>query len=112
MPYITRDNGKITAMADQEFPGSHPAERPVVVGWDGLLYFADAEPQKPQSVIDAERVVEIKVALDALDAKYLTLRVITNLATGDAYALEQKRLHEEGAAPLRAELETLTTPKA
>lgn len=43
----------------------------------------------------------IKEKLAALDAEYLTPRVLAGLATGDAYALERWQEHEAQAAPLR-----------
>ena len=42
--YITQDeNGHITASADWAFPGSIPADQPVLRGYDGKLYFEGTE---------------------------------------------------------------------
>ncbi|UQZ88532.1 hypothetical protein C4J81_04650 [Deltaproteobacteria bacterium Smac51] len=53
---------------------------------------------------DKERAIEIKSELDALDAEYLTPRILANLAVGDEYALARKAEHEAKAAPLRHQL--------
>lgn len=42
--------------------------------------------------------------LAALDAEYLTPRILAGMAAGDEYALEQYRIHEEKAAPWRERL--------
>mgnify|MGYP000009547400 FL=1 len=46
-------------------------------------------------------------ALAALDAKYLTPRVLAGLATGDQYAAGQWAEHETEAGPLREKLAAL-----
>lgn len=46
-------------------------------------------------------------ALAALDAKYLTPRVLAGLATGDQYATGQWAEHETEAGPLREKLAEL-----
>ena len=45
--------------------------------------------------------------LAALDARYLTPRVLAGLATGDAYAAGRWEAHEAEAEPLREKLATL-----
>lgn len=49
----------------------------------------------------------IKENLANLDAQYLTPRVLAAMTTGDEYALEQWRIHEEKAVPLRTRLAEL-----
>lgn len=49
----------------------------------------------------------IKEQLAALDAQYLTPRVLAGLATGDDYAAAQWATHETKAAPLREKLAEL-----
>lgn len=43
-------------------------EKEIMCGYNGKLYFEDELPEKPQSVINAERVAELKQFL--LDADY------------------------------------------
>ena len=45
--------------------------------------------------------------LAALDARYLTPRVLAGLATGDAYAVGRWEAHEAEAEPLREKLAAL-----
>ncbi len=49
----------------------------------------------------------LKAALDKLDAKYLTPRVLAGLSQGDEYAKGQWTAHEEEAKPLREKLAAL-----
>ena len=70
----------------------------------GLLsmYFKDrltsGEPISPS---------ELKAQLDALDAKYLTPRVLAGLATGDSFAQIQWQQYQTEAAPIRAQIVAL-----
>lgn len=64
----------------------------------------------PLGVLANQCPEAIKEQLAALDAQYLTPRVLAGLATGDEYAAAQWSAHEAEAIPLRerlAELESV-----
>lgn len=42
-------------------------EKNIVYGWNGALYFEDELPEKPQEVINQERIDELKALLAAAD---------------------------------------------
>lgn len=43
------------------------SEKIIKYAWNGQLYFEDELPEKPQSVINAERIEELKALLAAAD---------------------------------------------
>lgn len=61
----------------------------------------------PLSELATKSPKAIREQLASLDAQYLTPRVLAAMTTGDEYALEQWRIHEEKAAPLRTRLAEL-----
>ena len=61
----------------------------------------------PLGILASQCPEAIKEQLAALDAQYLTPRVLAGLATGDEYAAEQWAAHEAEAAPLRENLAEL-----
>ena len=77
---------------------------PLPAGWSVFPEYSESED-------DAAARVYVLGQLAALDAKYLTPRTIAGLATGDPYALEQYRLHEEEAEPWRARLAAIPVPE-
>lgn len=42
-------------------------EKNIVYGWDGKLYFENELPEKPQEVINQERIAQLKELLAAAD---------------------------------------------
>lgn len=75
MKYITVENGKILAVADWQFPGSVLAEKPVVRGWDGALYFEGEEPQQPEPTINELRAAKIQSINDTYEQQARLVRV-------------------------------------
>ena len=61
MAYVHIEEGCIKAKADWPAPGFVETARPVVYGYDGGLYFAGEEPEKPQELIKAEAIASAKV---------------------------------------------------
>jgi len=53
------------------------------------------------------QIAEIDSQLNALDNRYLTPRVLANIGIGDGFAIKQHSKHEELAAPLREQRESL-----
>ena len=104
---VTDTDGKITMASDVAFPGSVQAAEEVVRGYDGCLYLKSSAPAVPQAVLDARAASELKAQLDALDAKYLTPRVLAGLVTGDSFAQARWQQHETEAAPIRAQIAAL-----
>lgn len=66
----------------------------------------DAPPPTPEQ-IDAEARAYVIGQLAALDHEYLTPRTLAGLATGDEYAQEQYRLHDEQAEVWRERLSAI-----
>jgi hypothetical protein len=69
---------------------------------DGAIVVGKTERERKADAA-RKRIGAIDAALAALDAKHLTPRTLSGIATGDAYALEQKNLHDAAASPLRRE---------
>ena len=66
--YITQDeNGHITASADWAFPGSLPADHPVLRGYDGKLYFKDELPVKPEPPLSEQKAAKKAALNDAFE---------------------------------------------
>ncbi|SBV95494.1 membrane hypothetical protein [uncultured delta proteobacterium] len=61
-------------------------------------------PNPTEGEINAEARAYVLGQLAALDAEYLTARVLAGLAVGDAFAREQYNIHEEEAAVWRERL--------
>jgi len=53
------------------------------------------------------QLAEIDAQLQALDAEHLTSRIISMAVLGDSYAMDQVRLHDSKAAPLREQRKVL-----
>ncbi|UQZ90704.1 hypothetical protein C4J81_16435 [Deltaproteobacteria bacterium Smac51] len=77
-------------------------------------YFTEQEwlnrhPEPEPTVADtiALRMSELQTKLDALDAEFLTTRVLAGLALGDEYALGEYDKHEKLAKPLRDQWRSL-----
>ena len=58
-------------------------EKEIMRGWDGKLYFEDELPEKPQSVINQERIAELKQLL--IDADYWGQKYIDGEYTEDEW---------------------------
>ena len=97
--------------------GGHPYHVPEEGEWAALWAevhaYAQAHPEQvqqelppppptPEELLQAQ-IAEVQGQLHALDSKYLTPRVLSELPDG-AYAQAQKAQHEAEAAPLRAQL--------
>jgi hypothetical protein len=67
-------------------------------------------PEEEDEAIRQGNIAEKRFQLAALDAQYLTVRVLGGLATGDAFALGQWETHEELAGPIREQLAALLGP--
>ena len=73
MIYYKEKDGIIAKMTKSEkvaksWGDYNETEKNIVYGWNGQLYFEDELPEKPQSVINAERIAELKQFL--IDADY------------------------------------------
>jgi len=51
--------------------------------------------------VNSRQVREIDAQLQALDKEHLTPRIISGAVLGDAYAIDQVRMHDTKAIPLR-----------
>ena len=73
MTYYQEKDGKITRSTPflevaKSWGDYQETDKNILRGYDGNLYFADELPEKPQSVINAERIAELKQFL--CDADY------------------------------------------
>ena len=73
MIYYQEKNGQITRSTPflkvaESWESYNETDKDIKYGWNGQLYFEDELPEKPQSVINAERIAELKQFL--ADADY------------------------------------------
>ena len=69
--YRLENNIIMETTNDKEFSEKlgcdHETEKEIKRGYDGKLYFEDELPEKPQEVIDQERIAELKKFLSDAD---------------------------------------------
>lgn len=69
-------------------------EQDVEKSWDGDWYIVGYAPEKPQSIIDEERIAELQNYLDATDW-YAVRFAETGVAVPDAVKAERQAAREE-----------------
>ena len=72
MIFYQEKDGKISRMTKSEKVAKswgeyNETEKNIVYGWNGQLYFENEAPEKPQEVINQERIEELKSLLAAAD---------------------------------------------
>ena len=93
--------------------GPRPDDVKDATGFVTATWIAGADGEwAPKATVTPETIKQDKIdalkkELDALDAKYLTPRVLAGLATGDAYAQSQWTQHEAEASPIRTQISEL-----
>jgi hypothetical protein len=93
--WIELKDGKIVASAGYRFSETCvKAEKPVIRGYDGGMYYEDDLPEKPQNVINEERIRELQNRLDETDW-YAVRYAETGVAIPDEIKAERQAAREE-----------------
>lgn len=84
----------------------------ITLGWDGKFYLVGQVPEKPQSVINAERIAELNANIAATDS--IVLELVENALLNDGNLVMPAGIDTDYAtiisnrASWRAELKQLT----
>lgn len=93
--WVEMKDGRIVASAGYRFSETCiKAEKPVVRGYDGGMYYEDDLPEKPQSVINAERITALQNRLDETDW-YAVRYAETGVEIPDNIKAERQSAREE-----------------